>query len=402
MVPRRLRWERVPHSLLWDNFGRKAISAFLVILILMTLMIGCCPDTTTTSPPVKTDQVASFPRPQIAYDPRHYVCYRTETPIVIDGRADEPAWQKASWTESFVDIEGDRKPAPRFETRAKMLWDSACFYIAAELAEPDVWGTLTQRDAVIFHDNDFEVFIDPDGDTHEYYELEMNALNTVWDLLLVKPYRDGGPAVDAWDIQGLKTAVTVYGTINAPGDRDSGWSVEIALPWAVLRECAHQAAPPADGDRWRLNFSRVEWGTEITGGAYAKLLDSTTGNPLPEDNWVWSPQGLVNMHYPEMWGIIQFTTTPVGMQAVDYRPDPSEPARWWLYTLYYAEREFRQAHGTFTADLPLLNLGTSSAPSIPPLAIEATSDMFEAFVQGSGGATSLYITQDGRLRRAVK
>ena len=37
---------------------------------------------------------------------------------------------------------------------------------------------LTKHDAVIFHDNDFEVFIDPDGDNHEYYELELNALNT--------------------------------------------------------------------------------------------------------------------------------------------------------------------------------------------------------------------------------
>ena len=59
---------------------------------------------------------------------------------------------------------------------------------------------MTERDSVIFRDNDFEVFIDPDGDTHAYYELEINALGTVWDLLLLKPYRDGGPAINGWDI----------------------------------------------------------------------------------------------------------------------------------------------------------------------------------------------------------
>ena len=84
-------------------------------------------------------------------------------------------------------ISGRDRPVPRFRTRAKLLWDDEALYIAAQLEEPDVWATLTKRDTTIFRDNAFEVFIDPDGDTHHYYELEVNALGTVWDLLLVKP-----------------------------------------------------------------------------------------------------------------------------------------------------------------------------------------------------------------------
>ena len=110
--------------------------------------------------------------------PQGYVCHHTTGPITVDGRLDEPDWQRAAWTRDFVDIEGDAKPKPRFRTRAKMLWDNQYFYVAAELEEPHVWGTLTQHDAVIFQDPDFEVFIDPNGDSHEYYEFEMNALNT--------------------------------------------------------------------------------------------------------------------------------------------------------------------------------------------------------------------------------
>ena len=45
-----------------------------------------------------------------------------------------------------------------------MLWDDTYFYVAAHLEEPHVWGTLTKHDTVIFQDNDFEIFIDPDGD----------------------------------------------------------------------------------------------------------------------------------------------------------------------------------------------------------------------------------------------
>ena len=125
--------------------------------------------------------------PKGVITPETYICYRAVEPIEVDGKLDEASWGNAPWTAYFVDIEGDLKPRPRFKTRVKMLWDDDYFYFAAEMEEPDVWGTLTQRDAIIFYDNDFEVFIDPNGDTHEYYEFEMNALNTGWDLFLARP-----------------------------------------------------------------------------------------------------------------------------------------------------------------------------------------------------------------------
>jgi hypothetical protein len=162
--------------------------------------------------------------------PKTYLCSYVHARIRIDGKLNETAWRKAVTTDLFVDIEGDAKPRPRFATRAKMLWDNQYFYIAAELEEPHLWATLTQRDSVIFHDNDFEVFIDPNGDRNEYYEFEINALNTGWDLFLPKPYRDGGKAQNSWDIAGLLTAVHLNGTLNNPRDADQGWSVEIALP----------------------------------------------------------------------------------------------------------------------------------------------------------------------------
>ena len=176
--------------------------------------------------------------------------------------------------EPFVDIEGDRKPAPPFMTRVKMLWDDALLYIGADLEEPHVWATFTKRDSVIFHDNDFEVFIDPDGDTHAYYELEMNALGTEWDLMLVRPYRDGGPAIDAWDIAGLRTASTSAArSIGLSIGR--GWGVELAMPWAILKEAAPGGAAPGPGEQWRMNFSRVQWQVDARDGQYVKRDDAT-------------------------------------------------------------------------------------------------------------------------------
>ncbi|HQI44441.1 MAG TPA: hypothetical protein PK949_10040, partial [Dysgonamonadaceae bacterium] len=63
---------------------------------------------------------------------------------------------------------------------------------------------------------------------------------------------------------------------------------------------------PSAGDQWRVNFSRVEWHTNIENGKYVKKKDPVSGKPLPEENWVWSPQGVVDMHRPEMWGFVHF------------------------------------------------------------------------------------------------
>lgn len=342
--------------------------------------------------PALSQEKKIFPEPQIKFDPEQYVCYKTNIPLTINGKLDEPVWQKAEWTDDFVDIEGDLKPKPRFRTRVKMLWDDQYFYFAAELEETDIWATLRERDAVIFYDNDFEIFIDPDGDTHEYYEFEMNAFNTVWDLLLIKPYRDGGPAVNAWDIQGLKTGVFIDGTINRPGDKDRSWTVEVAMPWKVLKECARKDAPPKAGDQWRVNFSRVEWQIELKDGKYYKVLNPTTGNPFPEDNWVWSPQGLINMHYPEMWGFIQFSEQIVGEGEDQFAFNPVENVKWLLRQVYY------QQLGKYTDDVSKLNLNRLKAEGyeFPPIII-ITPMLFEASFIQADGRQRISIVQDGRI-----
>ncbi len=302
--------------------------------------------------------------------PRGYVCYRAAQPPRIDGRLDDPAWQAVPWTEDFRDIEGDRRPKPRFRTRAKMLWDDKYFYIGAELEEPHVWGALTQHDAVIFNDNDFEVFIDPNGDNLEYAEFEMNALNTSWDLFLPKPYKDDGRADNSWDIAGLKTAVHVNGTLNNPTDRDTGWSVEIAIPWDALREFAHRPAPPHDGDQWRVDFSRVEWQHQIAGGKYQRVPNTH------EDNWIWSPPGIVDMHRPERWGYVQFSTAAPG--TAHFEPDPTLPDRDALMEIYYHQREFQEKHGQWATKLGELALTPETLALQPRLT--TTGDLFRASV----------------------
>lgn len=324
------------------------------------------------------------------FHPKGYVCHRVTRPPRIDGRLDDEAWREAAWTDDFVDIQGDARPRPRFRTRGKMVWDDEYFYIGAELEEPHVWGTLTERDSIIFHDNDFEVFIDPDSDNHLYYELEINALGTVWDLLLVKPYIADGPAVHGWDIRGLRTAVHIDGTINDARDTDRGWSVEIAIPWPALRECAgRRTAPPADGDQWRVNFSRVQWLHEIRDGRYVKVADTK------EDNWVWSPQGVIDMHRPWQWGYVQFSTQAPG--TVAFRPDSLLPARHWLHLICAAQRERKLAGRRYAERLEELDLAVPANPVFAgPPQLRTTFSGFEAMVELKPGGRRVYIREDWR------
>jgi thiamine biosynthesis lipoprotein ApbE len=332
----------------------------------------------------------------LPFAPRRYITYRAPSPVTIDGKLDDPSWNVAPWTDSFVDIEGDRRPQPRFRTRAKMLWDDDWFYVAAEMEEPDVWGTLSDRDSVIFHDNDFELFIDPDGDTHVYYELEVNALATPWDLMLIKPYRDGGPAVNGWDIDGLQARVDIKGSINHPGDRDGGWTIELALPWKILKEAAPGQRRPAPGDQWRINFSRVEWQTEVRDAKYIKKTKPGTADALAEDNWVWSPQGAINMHMPERWGYVQFAETPASPSA-SFVDDPNERVKWALRRLYYRQRNYRAANGTYATTLDALNASDIRVDGIEfKPAINTTVSSYE-ITTGAFDQSTLHINSEGRV-----
>lgn len=363
----------------------------LLLFSILILMSSSC----RQSVPAASSSSDRFP---LKPEPESYVCYRTSTPIKIDGLLDEEAWNKAPWTNYFRDIEGSKKPAPWYKTHAKVLWDDKYVYFAAELEDPHVWAKLKQRDTVIFIDNDFEIFIDPDGDTHNYYELEVNALGTPWDLLLVKPYRDGGPAVFGWDIAGLKVGTHVNGTINNPSDADKGWTVEIAIPLSAMKECTIGGQLPKPGDKWRLGFSRVEWKTHIENGTYLKDINPATGRPFPEENWVWSPQGLINMHMPEMWGFLQFSGITAGAGTEAFTPDPDRDLKWALRLIYYAEKEYFSKNNKYSSNLSDIGLSLKDFPEgFTEPVIQITRTTFESYFPGSAGSGIWTIYQDGKI-----
>jgi hypothetical protein len=261
-----------------------------------------------------------------------YTCYRTREPLAVDGRLAQAAWQKAPRSPRFVDmVTGDAAP---FDTRAAALWDDQNLYIGFWVEEPFVEAQLTERDGLIFLENDVEVFIDG-GDC--YYEFEINALGTIYEVFFIwrDAYQRGGkfdvPEFDLlsrkalsfagnydrngttfwwgthprgprwafldWDYPGLRSAVFVDGAINDRTKVDRGWTVELAFPWAGMQWLANgRALPPNPGDIWSMFFGRFEK-VEVAGTL-----------PQPQPAWCWNKHGVLDTHLPEHFTRMQFSS----------------------------------------------------------------------------------------------
>jgi hypothetical protein len=222
-----------------------------------------------------------------------------------------------------------------------MMWDDQYLYIGG-LLESDFTtvATYTERNSPIFQeDSDFEVFVDPLGSCHDYKEYEVNALNTVWNLMLDRPYSDGGsehsgriakPGDDLYyDVQHQKSATRLlHGRLNDP-QCGATYSVEIKMAHTDLLAHIQKSALPSVGTKWRINFSRVEKRGVI--------------------NWTWQPQiawdavshrfgGHVNMHLPDAWGYLVFGNN----SNQTFARDPAWPPRLAAMSVYYAQHQYER------------------------------------------------------------
>ena len=343
----------------------------------------------------------TIPVPAVPFAPPVYTCHRAKKPFELDGNINKPFWEDAPYTDEFLDIEGSHMPLPRFVTRAKMLWDDENLYVAAVLDGDEIWGHQTERDSVIFLDNDFEIFVDPDSDTYHYYEFEMNVLNTVWDLFLSEPYRDGGSGLNGYDMHGLRTAVHVDGSINDPSAENKCWSVEVVIPFAALYEYQKERRAPKNGEFYRMNFSRVQWKVDIKDNTYVKRTNEA-GNVLPEDNWVWAPTGVINIHMPEYWGFVQISDKVAGTGETPFVTDPNDEVKWLLRNLYYRQNEYAATFGEYAPSVAALKPEElCPAEQAKQISLFNTPSMYEITLPGTDG-TIWHIRQDGLVWASKK
>jgi hypothetical protein len=186
---------------------------------------------------------------------------RVKGAITIDGKLDEPAWAAASSTGTFVEVGSGRENpnAPTLGT-AKVLWDDAFLYVGFEVTDKRVHGGWPKdaKDPHLWEKDTVEIMIDPDGDgdNKDYYEIQINPQNLVFDTQYDEynsPNGGGkGPfGHEEWSAK-LTSTVVVHGTLDDDGDVDQGYTVEAKIPWSSFTKA--QKSPPALGSTWRMNF----------------------------------------------------------------------------------------------------------------------------------------------------
>lgn len=259
-----------------------------------------------------------------------YTAKKIPFSIMIDGNTKKEVWQKANWSPRFVDMVTG---APgMYNTQTAILWNDTNLYIAFKVEEPFLEAKLTERDSIIFLENDIEVFVDG-GDC--YYELEVNAANTIYEVFFIwkdaytkgskfdipefdvhqnNAYTFGGDydrvgasfwkgthprgirwAFTNFDLPGLQTAVQLDGTLNDNNDIDKGWSLEMAIPWKSLSLLANgKTIPPKPGDVWSLFLGRFQ--KLMSGGKEVQ----------PHPAMALNAHGVYDTHLPEKWSKVEF------------------------------------------------------------------------------------------------
>jgi hypothetical protein len=166
---------------------------------------------------------------------------------------------------------------PQQRTSVRVAWNADELRVLFHADDAHIFATLTERDAPLYMEEVVEVFLDPVGDLECYFEIEVNPLNAVLDVVL-RRNRSGYRKEFAWNCDGLRTSVW----------RDTeSWSAELSIPFASLT-----ANRPGPGTEWRANFTRI---------------DRPPG--VQRELSAWSPTWRPTFHVPERFGILQFAAS---------------------------------------------------------------------------------------------
>jgi hypothetical protein len=183
--------------------------------------------------------------------PRYTVRTATGAPA-IDGKLDDDAWRRAARTRAFRRPDGKPMDATR-QASAQLLWDAEHLYVGFHVKDPDIVATHQGRDQRLWEQDVVEVYLDPGADGKDYIELQVSPTNQVFDAVF-KSHRTPRWEEAAKTDLAVVSAVTVDGTANQADDADTGWTVEIAIPWGELPG----GAAPKAGDVWRANLYRID------------------------------------------------------------------------------------------------------------------------------------------------
>ena len=229
---------------------------------------------------------APVPDPATLPAPKRIVVPRVSGVVTIDGVLDERVWRKAAVLPAFERNDGSGRG--REKTVVRLWFDDAALYLGWTCEDRDIQATLRARDSKFWEEEVVEFFV-TSGRLGRYFELQWNPLGGVFDATIENELDDRGVSVKftgdwSYTAHGMRSAVRARGTVQDSDDRDSGWQVEVRIPFEDLG-----VSPPKTGDVWRANFYRFN----RTKGREAELL-------------AWSPTRYPSFHQPGRFGYLEF------------------------------------------------------------------------------------------------
>jgi hypothetical protein len=141
----------------------------------------------------------------------------------------------------------------------------------------------------------------------------------------------------------------------------------------------------------------VQWQTDIAEGQYKRKRDEQTGRLLPEDNWVWSPVGVINMHYPEKWGLVYFSENEPNINKVTFELPEEERLADYLWLLYYKQQKYRSENKMYASGLQELNFPENPEPGIN-FSMHSTDVQFSASLETNTWHIS--INNEGKIHKS--
>lgn len=163
--------------------------------------------------------------------------------------------------------------APRLATAVRVGLRAGVLCVRFDGRDGGAVATLTERDAPLWKEDVFEVFLAAEDPPRRYFEFEVNPLGALFDAVVESPGLSRATMrVDAsWDCPGFEARVT---------RRPDRWSALLRIPLAPL----FGATAPS---RLRANFFRIDRGD-------------------PDEFTAWSPTlaDPPDFHVPERFGVL--------------------------------------------------------------------------------------------------
>lgn len=198
--------------------------------------------------------------------PAEYEIRRATSPITIDAKLNDAAWDRAFLASPF---HFNRWSAGEKEqTDVKMLWDDRNLYVAYYCHDRHISARVTERHGPVSKDDCVEIFLSPNpAKVTNYYTFEINAIGT----MLNRCKTDWWTGPPAWEPEGVVYRTSLHSSTpkeESASDRD--WVVELAIPLRnFTRDAAH--VPPRPGDVWRLNLYRTGGITNAQGSSWSPI-----------------------------------------------------------------------------------------------------------------------------------